>query len=338
MANVARDFFIGLSNNQFLNTRAKKWGFFLGADKFVAGTTIQSVMKAVKELNARGISCTLDNLGEFVSDKTEASQAKDKIITLLEAIHQENVDCHLSVKLTQLGMDIDQNYCMVNIREVLDAANKYGIFVNIDMEDYAHYEQTLDILSVLRRDYDNVGTVIQSYLFRAEDDLQDLQDVRIRLVKGAYKESAEVAYPDKQAIDRNFVTLAKQRLLGSAFTSIATHDHHIIDELKAFVAENHLDNDQFEFQMLYGFRNDLQQKLANEGYHFCTYIPFGDDWFGYFMRRLAERPQNMNLIVKDVFYTEDNKLKKGPVVSGAAVISALAFWRLKVNRNKKTND
>ncbi|RYG73207.1 proline dehydrogenase [Lentibacillus lipolyticus] len=329
MANVTRDFFIGLSNNQFLNTQAKKWGFSLGADKFVAGTTVESVIKAVKELNKQGISCTLDNLGEFISDKTEASEAKEKIITLLDTIHKENADCHLSVKLTQLGLDIDQDYCIGNMREILDIAKQYDIFVNIDMEDYLHYDQTLEVLDVLRQDYNNVGTVIQSYLYRAEEDMERLKDVRLRIVKGAYKESEEVAYPDKLAIDRNFLKLAKRRLLGDAFTSIATHDHHIINELKAFVDENNIDKDKYEFQMLYGFRNDMQHKLANEGYHFCTYIPFGDDWFGYFMRRLAERPQNMNLILKDSLYTEDDKLKKGPIVVGVAMVSAAAFWRNK---------
>lgn len=180
------------------------------------------------------------------------------------------------------------------------------------MEDYSHYEATLDVLNELREHYDNVGTVIQSYLYRAEEDLSRLKDMRIRLVKGAYKESEEVAFSDKQDIDRNFIKLAKQRLLGNTFTSIATHDHHIINELKAFVDENAIGTDKFEFQMLYGFRNDMQDKLAENGYNFCTYIPFGDDWFGYFMRRLAERPQNMNLIMKDALYTEDNRLKKAP--------------------------
>lgn len=337
MANITRDFFIGLSNNHFLNSQAKKWGFSLGADKFVAGTTVDSVLKAVKKLNAQGISCTLDSLGEFVSDKTEASQAKEKIITLLNEIDREKLDCHLSVKLTQLGLDIDRDFCIENMKEILRTAKQYDIFVNIDMEDYAHYDETLEVLEDLRKDYGNVGIVIQSYLYRAEDDLADLKDVRIRIVKGAYKESDEVAYPDKTDIDRNFLALAKQRLLGDTFTSIGTHDHHIINELKAFAKENNIEHDKFEFQMLYGFRNDLQNKLADEGYNFCTYIPFGDDWFGYFMRRLAERPQNMNLVMKDMFYTEDSKLKKGPLAAGGAVAaaSALVFWCVKSNRHQK---
>lgn len=331
MANLTRDFFIGLSNNKFLNANAKKWGFRLGADKFVAGTNINSVVSVVKELNKKGISCTLDNLGEFVFDEAEASQAKDDILEMIEKIQEEQLDCHVSVKLTQLGLDIDQDFCIDNMSEILAAAAKYDIFVNIDMEKYEHYQKTLDVLGVLRQNFNNAGTVLQSYLYRTEDDLEDLKDVRLRLVKGAYKESEEVAFQAQEDIDANFIKACKTRLLGDTFTSIATHDHHIINELKAFVHENNVPKDSFEFQMLYGFRTEMQQALADEGYNFCTYIPFGNDWFGYFMRRLAERPQNLKLVMKDTFYTKDNKLKKTPIVAGAAAIGLLALWR----KNKK---
>ncbi|MBY7143152.1 proline dehydrogenase family protein [Virgibacillus sp. NKC19-3] len=316
MSNLTRDFFISLSNNKLLNKSAKKWGFRLGAQRFVAGTTIESVTETVKKLNGRGISCTLDRLGEFVSEKEEAIEAKGESIRLLETINTENIECHISVKLTQMGLDIDHDFCIQNMLEILHVADRYNIFVNIDMEDYAHYQQTLDVLHILRKRYENVGTVMQSYLYRTEADLESLKDVRLRLVKGAYKESEEVAYQDNAAIDRNFITIAKKRLLGDTFTSIATHDHDIIHELKDFIVENNINKENYEFQMLYGFRNDMQYGLAKEGYNFCTYIPFGTDWFGYFMRRMAERPQNINLVVKDTFYTTENKLKKFPVVLG----------------------
>ncbi|MEW9676774.1 proline dehydrogenase family protein [Lentibacillus sp. L22] len=335
MANLTRDFFIGLSNNKFLNANAKKWGFHLGAEKFVAGTTIDGVANVVKELNQHGIRATLDNLGEFVSDKTEASTAKDEIMQILHRIHEERLDCHVSVKLTQLGLDIDREFCLNNMREILALAADYGIFINIDMEKYSHYQKTLDVLFKLRNDYSNVGTVIQSYLREAAEDLEQLKDIRIRLVKGAYKENEDVAYPSKEEIDQNFIQMAKTRLKGDTFTSIATHDHHIIQELKKFVEDNHIPLDRFEFQMLYGFRTEMHYSLAEEGYNFCTYIPFGTDWFGYFMRRLAERPQNMNLIMKDVFYTEDNKLKKEPLIAGAAAASLMAVWMRK--KYKKAN-
>lgn len=333
MSNLTRDFFYGLSKNKFLNENAKKWGFKLGADKFVAGTNIESVTKKIKELNRHGISCTIDNLGEFVSDRGEATKAKEDILRVLDKIHDEQLDCHLSIKITQLGLDIDQEFCIENVKEIVRTASNYNIFVNIDMEDYTRYDKTLEVLHILREDFDNVGTVMQSYLFRAEADLDELKDVRLRIVKGAYKESDSVAYQSKEEIDRNFIKLAKKRLLGDTFTSIATHDHNIINELKAFVKENDISHEMFEFQMLFGFRKEMQFDLANQGYNFCTYIPFGTDWFGYYMRRIAERPQNIGIVAKDVFYTNDNKLKKEPIIGGAVAVSLLYLMRK--NRKKK---
>ena len=335
MANLTKDFFISLSNNKLLNTNARKWGFRLGAEKFVAGTNMDSVVGTVKELNSRGISGTLDNLGEFVSEKSEASKAKVEIIQALKKIKEEKLDCHITLKLTQLGLDIDQEFCMSNLKEILETAAANNIFINIDMEKYVHYSRTLDILKILRIQYPNVGTVIQSYLYRAERDLDQLKDVRIRLVKGAYKESSEVAFYSKEEIDRNFIKLAKKRLLGNTFTSIATHDHKIINELKNFVQKNNISKDLLEFQMLYGFRTEMYDELIREGYKFCTYIPFGDDWFGYFMRRLAERPQNLNLIVKDFFYGKDNKLNRQSIVLGTFAVTSVLVWKKKRNKKAK---
>jgi proline dehydrogenase len=306
--NLIRNFFIALSTNKFLNKKARKWGFRLGAEKFVAGTDIDSVTLTIKKMNEQGISCTVDNLGEFVSDKEEAGKAKKQIINMLEKIHQEKLGCHISVKLTQLGLDIDRDFCLGNMREILDVAAKYCIFINIDMEDYAHFQPTIDILKLLLKDYQNVGTVIQSYLRCAEEVLDKLPNVRIRIVKGAYKESPAVAFQSKTEIDQNFLKLAKKRLLGNTFTSIATHDHRIIGQLKKFIQENNIPKDRFEFQMLYGFRQEMQYELANEGYQMTTYMPFGRDWFGYYMRRLAERPQNINWLIKDVFRLTRKKL------------------------------
>jgi proline dehydrogenase len=336
MTNLTRDFFISLSNNKFLNENARKWGFRLGAEKFVAGTNIESVTKTIKEMNRRGISCTVDNLGEFVSERTEANKAKERILQVLDKIHEENLDCHVSVKLTQLGLEIDQGFCLENMKEILEVAAKYTIFINIDMEKYNHYQKTLDILKQLLPDYQNVGTVIQSYLLRGEEDLKQLQDVRIRIVKGAYKESEGVAYQSKAEIDRNFLKITKKRLLGEAFTSIATHDHLIINQLKMFIKENNIPYHRFEFQMLYGFRQEMQFELAKEGYNVCTYMPFGNDWYGYYMRRLAERPQNLNLILKDAFYTKNNHIKKEPILAGTGAIALSLFMVLKKRTKKVT--
>lgn len=295
---IARDFFMALSKNQLLNASAKKWGFKLGAGKVVAGTDTDGMIQSVKNLNSNGISATVDHLGEFVTHEHEAIEAKENVLKTLEAIKQSGVDAHLSIKLTQLGLDVDQDFCLKNIKDIMKTANQYGIFVNIDMEDYSHLQMTFDIVEELRYENDNIGTVIQAYLYRSENDLERLKHTRLRLVKGAYKENDQVSLQRKEEIDANYLKLIKKRLLHPGFTSIATHDHHIINAVKKFVIENNIPKDKFEFQMLYGFRTDMQLELVKEGYSFCTYVPYGHDWYGYFMRRLAERPQNLNLVLK----------------------------------------
>ncbi len=295
---IARDFFMALSKNQLLNASAKKWGFKLGAGKVVAGTDTDGMVQSVKNLNSNGISATVDHLGEFVRYEHEAIEAKENVLKTLEAIKQSGVDAHLSIKLTQLGLDVDQDFCLKNIQDIMKTANHYGIFVNIDMEDYSHLQMTFDIVEELRYEYDNIGTVIQAYLYRSENDLDRLKHTRLRLVKGAYKENEQVSLQRKEEIDANYLKLIKKRLLHPGFTSIATHDHHIINAVKQFVIENNIPKDKFEFQMLYGFRTGMQLELVEEGYSFCTYVPYGHDWYGYFMRRLAERPQNLNLVLK----------------------------------------
>lgn len=334
MVNVTRDFFIALSNSEFLNKNAKKYGFSLGAEQFVGGTDMESVLNTVKELNAKGISCTVDNLGEFVNKKSESTAAKNKILQLIERISEEQVDCHLSIKLTQLGLDIDYNFCYENTEEIINKAAEHDIFINVDIEDYARYDQTLDIVEELAKTHKNVGTVFQSYLYRAEADMDRFKDVRLRIVKGAYKESDFVAYQSDKMIDENFIHLVKKRLKGNTFTSIATHDHKLINEIKQFIKEENIDKDLFEFQMLYGFRTEMHEGLANEGYHFCTYIPFGDEWYGYFMRRLAERPQNINLVLKDKLYDENNQIKKKPLIIASTAVAALSTAVLLCRRKK----
>ncbi|MCM2532412.1 proline dehydrogenase family protein [Neobacillus pocheonensis] len=305
---MLKDLFIGLSQNQFLNSTAKKYGLKMGAQSVVAGTNIEEAIKSIKELNAYGISCTVDNLGEFVFKEEEATAAKEQILNVIEAIHANKVDAHISLKPTQLGLDIDYYFCLNNLKEIVDRANVYDIFVNLDMEDYGHLKPSFDLLDELSMEYNNVGTVIQAYFFEAQENLEKYKNYRLRIVKGAYKEPEKYAYQEKREIDKNFIKLIEWHLLNGKFTSIATHDHRIINHVKEFVKKNDIPNDKFEFQMLYGFRKDLQLKLASEGYNFCTYVPFGNDWYGYFMRRLAERPQNLNLVAKQVFNKKTNTM------------------------------
>lgn len=318
---MLKDIFMGLSQNQFLNSAAKKYGLKMGAQSVVAGTNIEEAIKSIKELNSHGISCTVDNLGEFVFKEEEATAAKEQILKVVAAIHENGVDAHISLKPTQLGLDIDYEFCLNNVREIVALANQYNMFVNIDMEDFKHLQPTFDLLDDLSMEYDNVGTVIQAYFHQAMDYLEKYKNYRIRLVKGAYKESADIAYQDKRDIDANYIKIIEWHLLNGKFTSIATHDHRIINHVKEFVKKNNIPNDKFEFQMLYGFRKDLQLKLASEGYNFCTYVPFGNDWYGYFMRRLAERPQNLKLVGKQVFNKKTNTIIG--VAAGAFLLGRL---------------
>ncbi|QHS21884.1 proline dehydrogenase [Virgibacillus sp. MSP4-1] len=303
-----RNFFIGLSENKMMNALAKKYGLQLGAQSVVAGTNVEEMIESVKQLNAKGISCTIDSLGEFVSEKESAIQAKNEILEVIEAIHTHHVDAHISLKPTQLGQDIDEEFCLENLREIVNKADQYDIFVNFDMEDYTHLHTAFQLIDRLSQDYTNIGTVIQSYFYEAQDYIEKYKDYRLRLVKGAYKESEDVAYQDKERIDQNLINLIEYHLKYGKFTSIATHDHRIINHVKNFTAMHNIPKEKFEFQMLYGFRNDLQFQLTNEGYNFCTYVPFGTDWYGYFMRRLAERPQNIQLVAKQVFNKKTNTI------------------------------
>lgn len=324
---VLKDVFIGLSQNQLLNNAAKKYGLKLGAQSVVAGTNLTEAIKSIKELNAQGISCTIDNLGEFVFEKSEAIEAKNQILEVIEAIHEHQVDAHISLKPSQLGLDIDTSFCLENLREITAQAYQYGIFINIDMEDYKRLQPSFDMLDELSNEYDNIGTVIQAYFHRADDDIEKYKNYRLRIVKGAYKEPADVAYQTKEEIDKHYIELIEWHLLNGKFTSIATHDHRVINHVKQFVKEHGISNEKFEFQMLYGFRKDMQLQLANEGYNFCTYVPFGNDWYGYFMRRLAERPQNLNLVAKQVF------TKKNNTIIGIAA-GAFLLGRLTKKKNK----
>ncbi|CAJ1004048.1 MULTISPECIES: proline dehydrogenase family protein [Brevibacillus] len=304
MEQLMKDFFLFLSKNKTLNAAAKKWGLRFGASRVVAGETIAEAIKTVRQLNQKGLVCTLDHLGEFVYSVEEANESADYCIKTLEAIHQSGVDCNLSLKMTQLGLDISRDLCMNNMRRILDAAKKNGnIFVRIDMEDYAHNEVTLEILDELLEDYDNVGTVIQAYLYKSSEDVEKLKEkkVNLRLVKGAYKESPEVAFPNKADVDENYKKIIKQHLLNGCYAAIATHDDNIIAYVKQLEKEYNIPRTQFEFQMLYGIRPQSQIELAREGYTMRVYVPYGNDWYGYFMRRLAERPANVAFVIKGLF-------------------------------------
>jgi proline dehydrogenase len=303
MEQLMRDFFLFMGKNKFFNKMAKRYGLRFGAGRFVAGATLESALTAIKELNQQGMMVTVDHLGEFVYNEEEANLMVQHCIEALEAMSKEKVNSNLSLKMTSMGLDISKELCLDNMRKILDVAKKSDNFVRIDMEDYAHLDITLDVYYELRKEYDNVGLVIQAYLYRTEEDLKKLSTLKtnLRLVKGAYKESPEVAYPQKKDVDDNFKKIIEQQLMYGNYAGVATHDDAVIEHTKQFAEKNSISRDKFEFQMLYGIRTELQKELIKEGYRVRIYVPYGNDWYGYFMRRLAERPANVAFVLKGIF-------------------------------------
>ncbi len=298
-----RDFFLFLSKNKSLTKLARKYGLHFGASRFVAGESIDRAVNVIKELNKKGILVTIDYLGEFIDNEVEASERVNKTIEAIEAIGREEINSQLSLKMTSMGLDISEEVVLKNMRQILEAASRNNVFVTIDMEDFNRCEKTINIFKILKSEYDHVGTVIQAYLFRTASDIEDLNELspNLRLVKGAYKESAEVAFPEKKNVDENFKKIIKMHLLNGNYTAVATHDDKIIEFTKQIVDEYNISNDQFEFQMLYGIRPERQLELVKEGFKMRVYVPYGIDWYGYFMRRLAERPANVAFVLKGMF-------------------------------------
>ncbi|WP_100333277.1 proline dehydrogenase family protein [Bacillus alkalisoli] len=302
MEQLMRNTFLFLSKNKSLTKLAKKYGLRFGAGRFVAGETIDQAVKAIQDLNSKNLCVTIDYLGEFIDTEAEANEMADNSIEAIRAIGSQKLDSQLSLKMTSMGLDISDEIVMANMRRILDAAKENGVFVTIDMEDYTRCEKTIQVFKKLREDYENVGTVIQSYLYRTVSDMEDLNQYKpnLRLVKGAYKESPEVAYPEKKDVDDNFKKIIKMHLLNGNYTAVATHDDAMIEYTKQIVKEHNIPNDQFEFQMLYGIREERQLELVKEGYKMRVYVPYGTDWYGYFMRRLAERPANVAFVLKGI--------------------------------------
>lgn len=297
-----RHFFLFLSKNKWLTNAAKRYGLRFGASRFVAGETIGQAAQVIKELNQKNLDVTIDYLGEFVDNEIEANEMAEQSIKAIETIAGEQLQSQLSLKLTSMGLDLSDEIVCTNMKKIMEAAKQHGVFVTIDMEDYARCGKTLQLFKELKKEYD-LGTVIQAYLYRSSKDLEDLSAYHpnLRLVKGAYRESPHVAFPNKKDTDENFKKLIKMHMQNGHYTAVATHDDAIIEFTMQFVKENSIPSDRFEFQMLYGIRPERQAELAEEGYKMRIYVPYGKDWYGYFMRRLAERPANAAFILKSLF-------------------------------------
>lgn len=274
------------------------------AARFVAGETIDSALEAVAELNAKGISASLDLLGESVTNEAEARETGRQYLTLLDRIHERQLNANVSVKLTALGQDISDALGVEVVREVLTRAKQYGSFVRLDMESSAYTDRTLDTFEqALYPDFrDEVGIVLQSSLRRTLNDVERANRLqcRVRICKGAYLEPAEVAFPEKADVDRQYVEAMHRLMQHGRYPGIATHDEAIIAEAKRFAKAQGIAPDRFEFQMLYGVRRDLQEQLVREGYRMRVYVPFGAQWYPYLMRRLAERPANLAFMTGNI--------------------------------------
>ncbi|MFO7260873.1 MAG: proline dehydrogenase family protein [bacterium] len=273
------------------------------ARRFVAGESLDDAVEAARALNRAGMAVTIDYLGESVRNRDEARAAADVYVQLLDRIAAERLDANVSLKLTQMGQDIDDAFLRENVGRVLDRARELDTFVRFDMESSAYTQRTLDFFRrIWDEGYRNAGVVIQAYLRRSEQDVRMLNALgaRVRLCKGAYNEPPSVAFPDKRDVDRNFVRLMRLLLREGRYPAIATHDEAMIRATREFAREASIPNTAFEFQMLYGVRRDIQQRLVADGYKVRIYVPFGDAWYPYLMRRLAERPANVFFIANSV--------------------------------------
>jgi proline dehydrogenase len=317
---MIRSFFIFLSKAGLAQKIVTRWRFaWRAASRFVAGNSIQDAIPIVRELNSKGLNVTLDHLGEATTTREEALKATEDILDLLFQIEQADLKANVSVKLTQIGLALDENMCNQNLEKILACASQFGNFIRIDMEDTPYTDKTIQLYRHMRNEgYNLVGLVIQSYLFRSEEDIRNLVTIgtRIRLVKGAYDEPPELAFPKKADVDSNFDLLTK-RIFDTALEigaptlssdgrippipSIGTHDKKRIQYAKDYANKLGMPKQAVEFQMLYGIRRDLQNQCLYEGYPVRIYVPYGTHWYQYYMRRLAERPANIWFFISNYF-------------------------------------
>jgi proline dehydrogenase len=303
---ASKAFFHLLAQSGVLKNLASRYGLRRPTSfgrRFIAGETVAEAIEAARRVEARGMRLTLDLLGERVTTLDEADAATRQYLSVIDAIIESGIERNLSLKLTQLGLDVDRASAIDNLRKILERAEPAGFFVRVDMESSPYADVTLDIFETLwRHGYRQIGIVLQSALYRSEADLRRLNALgaRVRLVKGAYKEPRTVAHQKKADVDAAYARMIQTLLTEGTYPAIATHDPAMIALTRQYAREHHIAPDRFEFQMLYGIRRDLQAALVAEGYRLRLYIPFGREWFPYFMRRLGERPANVMFVVRGI--------------------------------------
>lgn len=304
---VLRSTFIALSQNRSLRNFCEQSSLGVRlSSRFIAGMEITDALRVAEAVNRQGLTVTLDSLGESISSEPEAHRAADIYHQLLDLIAERKLKANISVKLTQMGLELSPALAESIAQSLAQHANSTGSFVRIDMEDSSLTQVTLAIVRRVHARPElrgSIGVVIQAYLYRSQSDIEQLlaEGIRVRLCKGAYNEPPEVAFPHKADVDANFVELSHMLLASPCYHAIATHDEAMVAAVKAFASEHKIAPDRFEFQMLYGIKRDLQRQLVREGYNVRVYVPFGTEWYPYFMRRLAERPANVFFIARNVF-------------------------------------
>ena len=310
LESISRALFLAASRSQLLKKAVSRYGMRgpqSFARRFIGGDTLDDAIATLHRLGHQGFSHTLNHLGEHVTTRDAAHAATAQYLDTVDQVGLAGLSCKISIKLSQIGLELDADFCADNLRTIVSAAQHHGGFVRIDMEGSALVDQTLEVFErVWSEGHRNVGVVLQSYLYRTEADLQRLLDLgaRVRLVKGAYSEQSDIAYPRKIDVDAAFIRLAHRLLTEGSTPAFATHDPRMITAVKAFAQDQGIGSDAFEFQMLYGVRRDLQATLLSAGYGVRVYVPFGSEWFPYFMRRLAERPANVGFVIRSVLYEQ----------------------------------
>ena len=303
---ASKTFFSTIASSSGLKSLASRYGMRgprSFARRFIAGETVEEAIAAARIIEASGLQQTLDLLGESVANMAEADAATRAYLEVIDKIVASGVGRNISLKLTQLGLTLDRATCVDNLRRILDVAQQHGFFVRINMENSPFTQVTLDVFETMwEQGYRNVGVVLQSCLSRSVADAKRMNELgaRVRIVKGAYKEPRAVAYQEKEQVDAAFLVITKLLLSGGTYPAIATHDPAMITATQAYAKEHGIAHDKFEFQMLFGIRRDLQAALSSEGYNVRVYVPFGREWFPYFMRRLGERPANIGFVVRGI--------------------------------------
>jgi proline dehydrogenase len=275
--------------------------FFAG--RYIAGETLDDAIRCVRQLNREGVCATMDVLGEDISTREEALASKDHSIEVLHTIARENLDSNLSIKLTSLGLKIDRDFCVENVREILKIALPYKNFVRIDMEDSTCTSDTIHVFQTVHREFTNTGIVLQAYLFRTEKDAHELMKERagFRLCKGIYKEPAGIAFQAREEVQQNYLKVLEQMFAGGSYVGIATHDSVLVDGALTLIKKLGLRKDQYEFQMLLGVRPELRKRLVRDGHKVRLYVPFGEHWYGYSTRRFKENPEIAGYVFKALF-------------------------------------